>query len=776
MPTDDSVMDPYMMPIPPDTMPIEEDEMRAVAVVTPLPDLLPRSLDEIQHLRRLRRAAECKRKFVPPRLDLPPPYVNDDECNEFEDATINPTVENLSCIGREGTYQLSGPGVNGEVSSVFDGGMLYKIITEDGSWFFYNDTEKYEMHVRFRFGSKSKLQPGEHVDMFVKSNEELEAFLIVYPQETLKLISGEVNGFKCMAKAVPLNDEKRKELFMRKNEEIFLSLIHIATDLAVHDVSVLEERQVLKYCIENKVPYIDCKFCPSDDSLYRRDVDTYKVHSLPWIRPKAYIPPDQLEEVRLFRGTILPWQVTQGNIGDSYLISAMACLAESRHRVRDLFRHPVSATQGRIERALGAYWVTLNYNGWWRPVLIDDYLPGYREGPEFARCAIDLRRMWVGLLEKAYAKVYHSYSNIASGDPLEPLQDFTGFPITRFDTLWKSAVSGDGELFRRMLLYDENRFIIMLYTPRNDTTYSQFLNDPFNAPKTDLESRYASLGLQLHCGYAVLSVKYFEDIELRLVQIRNPWGTGEEWNGAWSRHDERWDKYPAVREACAPDSNDPLEPGHTFWMEWGDALAIFIGGGVCHVRQNWYDYRIRGAFEEGYPTLCLEINVADTVDAYIELSQEDERNGKDTEYAAMLISVSRHGGRHERVDCSSTVDVERPDSQLKFNFARDVALHYTFRPEGSPYFVIPRVHDMAISKPYVLGLLMDTYAGNGITVEFKTIDRECRVFQNMPSFSVKGMLRDVSTDYQNRNPRQPTEKMGIELKDERLRAFGLCEV
>ncbi|RNC45232.1 putative calpain-like cysteine peptidase [Trypanosoma cruzi] len=141
----------------------------------------------------------------------------------------------------------------------------------------------------------------------------------------------------------------------------------------------------------------------------------------------------------------------------------------------------------------------------------------------------------------------------------------------------------------------------------------------------------------------------------------------------------------------------------------------------------------------------------------------------------MLISVSRHGGKHEKMDRTSSLDVEMPGCELKFNFARDVAMRYTFEPEGNPYFVIPRVHDNSISKPYVLGLLMDTYAGNGIRVEFKGIDRECRVFQNMPTFSVKGMTRDVSTEYQIRNPRQPSECVGAELKDERLKEFGVYE-
>ncbi|KAG8343706.1 putative calpain-like cysteine peptidase [Trypanosoma vivax] len=755
--------------------PTFEDELRAVSVATPLPDILPRSYDEIKRMRKMRRDAESGRKFVAPRCELPPPYVNDFECDEFEDATISTAVENLSQVAPPEAFVLQGPTVEGKVSKIFNNGMLYKVVADDGCWYFYNDTEKYEMHVRFRFGAKSELQPGERVDIFVRSNKEIEAFLVVYPGETQKLISGEVNGFKCMAKAAPLPEDKRAGVFAASAERIRSELREIAKNLGLSSENELEEGNVFDYCVERGVAYIDCSFPPCDQSIFRPGVDSFKLRSLPWRRPEEYIPRDQLDEVRLFRHKILPSHVTQGDIGNSYFASAVACLAEVPDKVRDLFRHPVSATHGKSERSVGAYWVTLNYNGWWCPVVVDDYLPAYREGPEYLRCAVDLRRLWVPLLEKAYAKVYRSYSNIVSGDPLEPLQDFTGFPITRFDQDWDEAVKGDDELFKRILIYNKKGFITMLYTPPSEPVRAAQESGDAVSSQTLQQDKLKELGLKHHSGYCVIRSRYFDEFDLSLVQIRNPWGGGEEWAGKWSKNDKRWEKYPAVRAGCFSEAGDDKESDNAFWMEWSDALKIFTGGGVCHVKSNWFDYRVRGEFSDGYPTVCLEINVADPVDAYIVLSQEDERGGAAMEYAALLLSVSRHGSKNESVVCTSDVDVEKPGRLLKFNFARDVALRYTFEPEGSPYFVIPRIHDQSISKPYVLGLLLDTYAGNGIKVEFTSIDRSCKVFHNMPSFSVKNMTKDVVTGYQIRNPRQPVECIGAEIVDERLAEFGLVE-
>nr|CCC94618.1 unnamed protein product [Trypanosoma congolense IL3000] len=761
--------------------PVYDDEMQIVRVVTPLPDLLPRSHDDIRRMRKMQRDAESGRKYVAPRMDLPPPYVDDDDCDEFEDATIDATIENLSELRRPELYALQGPAVEGKVTRVFDNGLLYKIITSDDQWFFYNDTEKYEMHVRFRFGGLSELQPGENVDVFVRSNKEIEASIIVYPGETRELISGKVNGFKCMAKTIALNDDKRAEVYGKVNGKPQSQLERIAEELGIRPTSALDEGSALEYCTVRDVPYVDPSFPPCDLSLYRPGVDRHKLRSLPWRRPCDYIPKSQLDEVRLFRRTIYPAQVSQGELGNSYLISAMACLAEKPGIIRDLFRHPVSDALGEAERSVGAYWVTLNHGGWWYPIVIDDHLPAFREGPEYAHCAVDFRRLWVGLLEKVYAKVHFSYASIVAGDPLEPLQDFTGFPISRFEGDWEKAASGDDGLLKRLALYSKREYLTVLYTPSVATNQNGKKKDLPKVPgPADSQVAYRELGLKVHSGYAVLQVKCFEEFDLALFRIRNPWSTGKEWGGKWCKNDKRWELYPSVQAACFPNGGGPEESDDTFWIEWRDVLTTFAGVGVCHVKSNWYDYRIRGNFVDGFPTVCLEINVADRTDAYIILSQEEEDRGSsfddeqqgNLQGAALLLSVSRHSGRFEKMVCTSSFDVESPSLQLMFNFARSVALRYTFEPENGPFFVIPRIHDMSLTRPYVLGLLLDTYAGNGITVEFKSLDASCKVFQNMPTFSVAGMLRDVATEYQIRNPRQPTECVGVELFDERVQEFG----
>ncbi|EPY26815.1 calpain-like cysteine peptidase [Strigomonas culicis] len=764
----------YTMPLP---RAEQDDAMHPVRVPTPLPDLLPRNMDDIKRMRKLQKDGDSGKKHVEPRRDLPPPYVNDEECDEFEDKTIDTTVLNLSekTRGKDKNgiqYHLSGPSIEGDVTPVFENGMLFKVVAADGTWYYYNDSDKYEMHVKFTFGAKSDLEPGEDVEMFVQNNNEFAASLVVFPGATSRLVGGKINGFKCSAKAVPLSDEKREEMYGEVNDTIADQIAELADAIGCAEEDLTEE-QVLLHCEQNEIKYVDCDFRPCDYSLYRPDLDTYLPRFIPWYRPSTWIPAEALTEVRLFRRDILPSQVTHGSIGDTYLVSAMACLAEHEDRLHDIFRHPVSAANGKVERAIGAYWATVNLNGWWLPVLLDDYLPATRDGPEFSRCSVDVRRMWVALLEKTYAKVHGSYANIASGDPLEPLTELTGFPITRYDGFWEESKRGEDTIFQEMLQYFDSGYLQVLCTPSDGG--ETFGNANVVSANPELESKYEKMGLRLHHGYAVLQVQYFQDMELRLVQLRNPWGSGEEWNGAWSKTDTRWDKYQQVRSRCFRDGGSPTDTDRTFWMDWRDCLNIFCGGGCCHLRSPWFDYRIRGAFVNGAPSVSLEINVADPVEAYIVLTQVDERDEKDAEYNALLLSVFKRAGKKQKLDCTSNSLVEKPDRQLKFNFSRDVAMRYTFVPEDCPYYIVPRVHDMGVSAPYVIGFLPDTYVGNGMKVEFVKMDRNCKVFSNMPSFVPAGMVEDVATDYQIRNPRQPTELVGTELKDDRIREFGVYE-
>ena len=55
------------------------------------------------------------------------------------------------------------------------------------------------------------------------------------------------------------------------------------------------------------------------------------------------------------------------------------------------------------------------------------------------------------------------------------------------------------------------------------------------------------------------------------VQVRNPWGNGAEWTGAYSDKSREWDRHPLHQRELRPEQR---EDG-VFWMKWEDFRAVF---------------------------------------------------------------------------------------------------------------------------------------------------------------------------------------------------------
>jgi calpain-15 len=125
---------------------------------------------------------------------------------------------------------------------------------------------------------------------------------------------------------------------------------------------------------------------------------------------------------------IAPSDISQGELGNCWFLSALAVLAEIPELIENILMNHTYNTAG-------VYQVRLCKDGIWKVVTIDDYFPitssghlayGKSNGPE----------LWVAIIEKAYAKLHGSYAAIESGQMHDAFQDLTGAPCTtiRFET------------------------------------------------------------------------------------------------------------------------------------------------------------------------------------------------------------------------------------------------------------------------------------------------------------------------------------------------------
>lgn len=115
----------------------------------------------------------------------------------------------------------------------------------------------------------------------------------------------------------------------------------------------------------------------------------------------------------MFFKDIGPFDIKEGALGDSWLLGALATLAEQPWLIERLF---VSKYQNQE----GVYRVKICKNGEWSSITIDDYFPCHPEaGPIFSSSINN--DLWVLLIEKAYAKAHGSYFSLRGGYASEAL-------------------------------------------------------------------------------------------------------------------------------------------------------------------------------------------------------------------------------------------------------------------------------------------------------------------------------------------------------------------
>jgi hypothetical protein len=711
-------------------------------------------------------------------------------------------------------YRYAAPDVPGDYTPVFKSGFLYRCPTPEGLWVFYNDTQKYRMQVKYIFGASSTLAAGPHASLQRLPSGEVEISLTVWPQQTEVLLQGEVNGFKNLSVATPVDASYTNPNTAASTAGARALLSRYARQCGKSSVTMLTTEDVLDCCFkENKggtvsgsssstatpsssFHFVDPAFPPGSMSIYRRNVDDIFLWDMPWRRPAEYLPKTHASEACLFAGVALPTDPCPGDGGDAYLCSAASLLAEHPDCVYKLFRHPTSVDAGQQERAVGAYHITLGHGGWWTSTVVDHYLPASLRGPDLGRCSHDLRKLWYPLLEKAYAKLHGSYAAIQCGDPLEALQDFTGFPTFRFDEEWAEVaegVKGSQGCFANTPATEE--LFCMIEEKVNTCGYIVCLSLPDNGPE---EAKHVQLGMMYGMSYAVLRVVRYENY--RLIQVRCPTMRLDA-DGLWCAESVRWRQEPELARMCGvrplrpasfSDDDDEDEDQNSgivgsaditpggLWLDWSEALLMFEGGGVCCTHWDWTeDCRVRGAFHDGVPSLALEVRVeaaadgeAETspVEAYCTLSQEDDR-GLPPDYPnrvlqPLMLCVSSAATPEDTLDTSvstssthqcirlaCSTDPDGPTEQLSYILGRDTALRTTFQPSVHPYFIIPRCLGEMSNKLFTIGIISSTrVTKNGkLRVRAVHLPPNSPVFRNQRDFSVDQVTSVAAASFQIRD-------------------------
>ncbi|KAK3238052.1 hypothetical protein CYMTET_51910 [Cymbomonas tetramitiformis] len=187
-----------------------------------------------------------------------------------------------------------------------------------------------------------------------------------------------------------------------------------------------------------------------------------------------------------------------------------------------------------------------------------------------------------------------------------------------FDSLerWLSGYLTSQGLWDKLLMWDEREYVMTCCTSGHDKW----------------SDKGGKKGGGIVDGHAYTMIGVREVKSIKLVNVRNPWGSFE-WTGAWSDNASEWKKNPDVKKAINPKfGNDG-----SFWMAYADWLKAFSGVEVCAVRRQtekkWFESRLPSEFEDGnwaslsqpYPSRMFVVTLTKPDEIFIGLHQEDER-------------------------------------------------------------------------------------------------------------------------------------------------------
>lgn len=142
----------------------------------------------------------------------------------------------------------------------------------------------------------------------------------------------------------------------------------------------------------------------------------------------------------------------------------------------------------------------------------DKLKSGMQRGGEalyFSHCKSS--ETWLPLIEKAYAKAHGDYLAIEGGFPAEAIEDLTG---------------GVGVVLNPEDIMDKERF----WKEQLSMVNTKYLFGGSSKP---------SGGRGFVGGHAYAVLQTWEEDDLRLLKLRNPWGEVE-WDGDWSDGSKLW--------------------------------------------------------------------------------------------------------------------------------------------------------------------------------------------------------------------------------------------
>ncbi|CUS08155.1 unnamed protein product [Tuber aestivum] len=344
----------------------------------------------------------------------------------------------------------------------------------------------------------------------------------------------------------------------------------------------------------------------SDPSGFLHLSDSQRSMLAAWKRPDEIFEGGEV----LFPGGGHTLDLTQDVVTDCSVVASL-CSAIGREgsgfgKIISNILYPQNKYNCPIASPLGKYIVKLYFNGCFRKVIVDDYLPVSNNSRSlYVTCRNDPKIFYPALIEKAYLKLMGGYDFPGSNSGTDLLA-LTGW-IPEHVFLQSDDVL-QGSLWKRM--YKAWGYGDVLIT----------LGTGSMTRREEME-----LGLIGDHDYAVLALK--EDKGQGMLLVKNPWSEGTVWKGAPSLDSDEEEDFDAgsgvsafetnrLRNALPAASEEEAAPG-VFWISQDNVFRHFTSiylnwnpGLFTHRNDTHFAWDLSEKRSEGCiggnPQFCLE--------------------------------------------------------------------------------------------------------------------------------------------------------------------------
>jgi len=394
-------------------------------------------------------------------------------------------------------------------------------------------------------------------------------------------------------------------------------------------------------CLESGELFTDPEFPPDDQSLFFSKDPPF---AFEWKRAS-----ELSDNPRLFEGGASRFDINQGELGDCWLLAALANLAMNKK----LLYQVVPRDQSFTEDYAGIFHFKFWQYGEWVDVVIDDYLPT-KYGSLMFMHSDSNNEFWTALLEKAYAKLFGSYEALKGGTTSDAMVDFTGGCTEMYNMKDKDC--------------PDDLFSVMKKAYR-----LQSMKGCSIEPDPHVTEARMDCGLVRGHAYSITKVLKAKietpqvSGEIPLVRIRNPWGNETEWNGAWSDGSAEWQYIPDDEKE---NIGLNFENDGEFWMSYKDFRSNWdqleicnlsphaLEGDDCSQHHTWQVKQVEGSWVPGESAGGCR-NFLDTfaMNPQFRIRVEDPDDDDDDNLCTVIVSLMQKGRRALRDEGLDTLTI-----------------------------------------------------------------------------------------------------------------------